>query len=166
MAPTSLMGFLVSIAVLPRLLRVLGPRRTLVAGLVVLAGGHLWLAWAPTGAGYAVAVLPGLVLVASGVAMSFMPTTMLIASEVPDAHAGLAAGLAGSATQVGAALGTAAFTAIGLTVGGGGGDVIAPSGFSAAFTAAAVVSLVTAMLGSRLTAPRSTGGRGPARSGR
>ena len=161
MAPTSLVGFLVSIAVLPRLLRTFGPQRTLTAGLVVLAGGHLSLAYTPVVAGYAVAVLPGLVLVASGVAMSFMPTTMVIASEVPDAHAGLASGLAGSASQVGAALGTATFTAIGLTVGGGDTTVLTPSGFSAAFTAAAVVALVTALLGSRL--PPATG---PASSGR
>ena len=84
--------------VLPWMLRTLGPRRSLVIGLVVLAAGHLWLAYAPTGSGYLVAVLPGLLLVATGVALGFMPTTMVIASGVPDAHAGLAAGLAGSAT--------------------------------------------------------------------
>ena len=150
MAPTSLIGFLVSIAALPRLLRTFGPHRTLTAGLVVLAAGHLWLAYAPSGTGYAIAVLPGLVLVATGVAMSFMPTTMVIASAIPDTHAGLASGLAGSATQVGAALGTATFTAIGLSIGGGDSSVLAPSGFSAAFTAAAVVALVTAMLGTRV----------------
>ena len=52
MVPTSLTGFAVSLALLPRILRVLGPRRSLVAGLVVLAAGHLWLAYAPTGSGY------------------------------------------------------------------------------------------------------------------
>jgi hypothetical protein len=103
----------------------------------VLATGHLWLAHAPEQAGYLVAVLPGLLLVASGVALSFTPTTMVIASAAPDSHAGLASGLASSATQIGAALGTAAFTAIAL-----GG-----AGFSAAFSAAAVVAVVTAALG-------------------
>ena len=89
------------------MLRAQGPRRTLVIGLVVLAAGHLWLAYAPHGSGYPVAVLPGLLLVATGVALSFTPTTMVIASAVPETHTGLASGLAGSATQVGAALGTA-----------------------------------------------------------
>ena len=51
MVPTSVTGFVVSLALLPRVLRVLGPRRTLVAGLVVLAAGHLWLAYGPHGAG-------------------------------------------------------------------------------------------------------------------
>ena len=46
----------------------------------------------PTGASYPVAVLPGLLLVATGVALSFTPTTMVIASAAPDTHTGLASG--------------------------------------------------------------------------
>jgi EmrB/QacA subfamily drug resistance transporter len=137
MVPTSVMGFVVNLTVLPRVLRAIGPRRSMVVGLGVLAVGHLWIAYAPTGAGYPVAVLPGLLLVATGVALSFTPTTMVIASAAPETHTGLASGLASSATQVGAALGTATFTAIALTSG---------NGFTAAFTAAAVVALATAGL--------------------
>ena len=138
--------FVVSLALVPRLLRALGPRRTMVIGLVVLATGHLWLGHAPAHAGYLVAVLPGLLLVAVGVALSFMPTTMVIASAAPDAHAGLASGLAGSTSQVGAALGTATFTAVGIAAGGAGASTLTPSGFTAAFTAAGVVALGTAVL--------------------
>jgi EmrB/QacA subfamily drug resistance transporter len=142
MVPTSVAGFAVSLAVLPRVLRRVGPLRSLTAGLLILAVGHLWLALAPLGAGYALGVLPGLLLVATGVALSFTPTTMVIASAVSGSHSGLASGLASSATQVGAALGTAAFTAIALGHGS--------SGFSTAFTAAAVVALITALLGGTL----------------
>ena len=56
MVPTSVTGFVVSLALLPRLLRALGPRRTMVIGLVVLAAGHLWLGHAPAHTGYLVAV--------------------------------------------------------------------------------------------------------------
>ena len=154
MVPTSLTGFAVSLALLPRVLRVLGPRRTLVIGLVILAAGHLWLAYGPRGSGYLVAVLPGLLLVATGVALSFTPTTMVIAAAMPETHTGLASGMAGSATQVGAALGTAVFTAIGMSVSGSGAAVLTPSGFTAAFTAAAVVALVTAVLGSTIVRTR------------
>ena len=147
MVPTSLTGFAVSLGLLPWMLRTLGPRRSLVIGLVVLAAGHLWLAYAPTESGYLVAVLPGLLLVATGVALSFMPTTMVIASAVPEAHTGLASGLAGSASQVGAALGTATFTAVGLAFGMRGAATLTSTGFAAAFTAAAVVALATAALG-------------------
>ena len=102
----------------------------------------------PSGpAGYGVAVLPGLLLVALGVALSFTPTTMVIASAVPDAQAGMASGLAGSATQVGAALGTAMFTAIGMSVRPSGDGLLGAPGSTAAFTAAAVVAVATAALG-------------------
>jgi EmrB/QacA subfamily drug resistance transporter len=147
MVPTSVTGFVVSLVVLPRVLRTVGPRRSLVIGLVVLAAGHLWLAHAPQGSGYVVSVLPGLLLVATGVALSFTPTTMVIASTVPEARAGLASGLAGSSTQVGAALGTATFTAIGVGAAAPAAGTLSPAGFTAAFTAAAVVALATAALG-------------------
>ncbi len=146
MAPTSLAGFAVSLALLPRVIRVLGPRRSLVVGLVVLAAGQLWLAFGPRDSGYVVAVLPGLLFIATGVALSFTPTTMVLAAATPESHAGLASGMAGSATQVGSALGTAAFTAVGMAASGSGAAVLAPSGFTAAFAAAAAVSLVTASL--------------------
>jgi EmrB/QacA subfamily drug resistance transporter len=144
MVPTSLTGFAANLFLLPRVLRAFGPRRSLVAGLVVLAVGQLWLAWAPADAAYVVSVLPGLLLVAAGVALSFTPTTMVITSAVPTTHTGLASGLASSATQVGAALGTALLTTLALTGGTG-----SPGGFTLAFTSAAVVAVATAVLGRR-----------------
>lgn len=155
MVPTSLAGFVVSLTVLPWLLSTLGAARSLVLGLVVLAAGHLWLAYVPTGSGYVVSVLPGLLLVATGVALSFTPTTMVLTSAVPGTHTGLASGLAGAAMQVGGALGTAAFVVIGLAAGDPVDRVLDPTGFSAAFTAAAVVSLLTAVCGATLTRPRT-----------
>ena len=155
MVPTSLTGFAVSLTLLPRLLRAVGPERTLVLGLVVLAAGHLWLAYAPTGSGYVVAVLPGLLLVATGVALSFTPTTMVLTSAVPGAHTGLASGLAAASMQIGAALGTAAFVVIGISAGRRVDGTLDASGFSAAFTAAAIVALLTAVLGSTLTRART-----------
>lgn len=154
MVPTSLAGFAVSLSVLPRVLDVIGPARSLVLGLVLLAAGHLWLAYVPAGSGYAVAVLPGLLLVATGVALSFTPTTMVLASAVPGTHTGLASGLAGASMQVGGALGTAAFVVIGIAAGHTVDGALDPSGFSAAFTAAAVVALLTAALGATLARPR------------
>ncbi|GAA1631931.1 MFS transporter [Georgenia ruanii] len=150
MVPTSLAGFAVSLALLPRVLSAFGPRRSMVVGLVVLAGGHLWLARSPVDALYAVDVLPGLLLVATGVALSFTPTTMVISVGVPATHTGLASGLASSSTQVGAALGLAAFTAVataaGKAAGAGPTAGLSAPGFAAAFTAAAAVALVTAAL--------------------
>ena len=158
MVPTSLTGLFMNLTLLPRLLRRFGEQRTLVAGMVVLAAGHLWLAFAPGGAGYVIGVLPGLLLAATGVALSFTPTTMVLAAAMPQSHTGLASGLAGSATQVGSALGTSVFTAIGLAAGGAALGALSAAGFTAAFTAAAVTSLATAALGCTLSR-RTTGPR-------
>ena len=157
MVPTSLVGFAVSLGVLPRALKTFGPLRTLVLGLVLLAGGQLWLAYAPQHFGYVLAVLPGLLLVATGVALSFTPTTMVLASAVPTSHTGLASGLASASMQVGGALGTAAFIIIGATAGRQATGVLDGSGFTAAFTAAAAVALATAALGWRATIGHAKG---------
>ncbi|MDR7255160.1 EmrB/QacA subfamily drug resistance transporter [Nocardioides sp. BE266] len=149
LVPTSLTGFAVSVVVLPRALGHLGAARCLVLGLVVLAAGHLWLAWAPA-SGYAFGVLPGLVLVATGVALSFTPTTVVVTSAVPASHTGLASGLAAACMQVGGALGTATFIVVGASAGVQAGGALDASGFSAAFTAAGMVALTTAALGAGL----------------
>jgi MFS family permease len=154
MVPTSLAGFIVSLVVLPRVLGAIGPERSLVLGLVVLTAGHLWLAFAPASPHYVIAVLPGLLLVATGVALSFTPTTMVVASAVPGSHTGLASGLAAAAMQVGGAIGTAAFIVVGVSVAGPTDGALDASGFSAAFAAAALVSLTTAVLGSTLAPSR------------
>lgn len=151
MVPTSLAGFAVSLLVLPRALRALGPGRTLTVGLAVLGTGHLWLARTPAEAGYLVDVLPGLLLAATGVALSFTPSAMVIASAVPIESAGLASGLANASSQIGAALGIAAFSAISaLSAAAAGPDphgvAAATGGFHSAFTAAAVVALTAAVV--------------------
>lgn len=147
MVPTSLAGFAVSVLVLPRVLRRLGPGRTMVAGLVVLAAGQLVIAGAPSPAAYAVDVLPGLLLVATGVALSFTPTTMVVADAVPAPRSGLASGLASAGTQAGAALGVAAFSAVAVAA-TPGSAVAAPTagGFAAAFVAASLTAGATAVV--------------------
>ncbi|HEY3437396.1 MAG TPA: MFS transporter [Actinotalea sp.] len=151
MVPTSLAGFAASLLVLPRLLRAFGPQRTLTLGLLVLAAGHLWLAGHPLGDGYRTGVLPGLLLAAAGVALSFTPSTMVIAAAIPLDSAGMAAGLANAASQIGAALGISAFSAI-AAVSAHAADLAVtvgaaePRGFGSAFTAAGVVALAGAGL--------------------
>ena len=150
MVPTSLGGLAVSLVLLPRVLRRVGPERSLVVGLVVLAAGQLWLARTPSSVVYGLDVLPALLLVAAGVALSFTPTTMVIAAAVPTHRAGLAAGLASTGSHVGGALGMAVFTGVAVTAAGASGagtTAISSQGFGAAFVAAAAVSLATAAVG-------------------
>lgn len=146
MVPTSVAGFLVSILLLPRIVTRLGAGQTLVLGLVLLAFGHFWLARTPDGADYSLDVLPGLLLAAAGVALSFTPSTMVIASSIPPTLTGLASGLANASSQIGGAFGIAAFSAIAAIAAASGGLI---SGFHNAFIAAGVIASVAAVVAFR-----------------
>jgi predicted MFS family arabinose efflux permease len=161
MVPTSVAGFVVSVALLSRILKRWGAERTLVVGLVLLAAGHGLLARVPTDASYVVDVLPALLLAAAGVALSFTPSTMVIASGLDSEQSGLASGLANASSQIGGAVGIALFSAI-LAVGtvgalssGLGAETSVTAGFQAAYLAAALVALVAAAIGLVALWPRS-----------
>jgi MFS family permease len=139
-------------------LKALGPEKSVVSGLIVLALGHLWLARVPLQPDYTVDVLPALLLIAAGVALSFTPSTMVIASGIPPERAGLASGLSNASSQIGAAIGVAVLGAIlAASVGSGAGaaqQAAIASGFAAAFTVAAALALSAAALASVLLLPR------------
>lgn len=143
MVPTSVAGFLVSLFFLPRIVARLGAARTLALGLLLLACGHFWLARTPAGAGYSFDVLPGLLLAAAGVALSFTPSTMVIASTIPSTLAGLASGLANASSQIGGAFGIAAFSAIAAINTQPSGPA---SGFQYAFMSAGLVAIAAAVI--------------------
>lgn len=152
MVPTSLAVFTISVLVLPRLLKLFGPEWTLTLGMVLLTAGLLWLAWRPEGPTYLVGVLPGLLLAASGVALSFMPSTLVITSATPPTHTGLASGMASATYQIGGAVGIAVFSAV-LTISAreaatAGVNALHASGYAfyAAFTIAAVTALASAVI--------------------
>lgn len=151
MLPTSIAGFAVTILVLRRIITKWGATRTMIAGLVLLAAAHAWLARGPVTGHYAIDVLPGLLLAASGVALSFTPTTLVITSGAPSARSGIASGIASASAQMGGALGIAAFSAIhaavqlAAAVGGTATDA-AVSGFGAAFLAAGASAATAAVL--------------------
>jgi EmrB/QacA subfamily drug resistance transporter len=150
MVPTSVAGFVVSLLFLPRIISRLGAARTLVVGLVFLAAGHFWLARTPADPGYSIDVLPGLLLAAAGVALSFTPSTMVIASGIPLKLTGLASGLANASSQIGGAFGVAAFSTVAAITIGATAPVMEPSvlsaGFRNAFIAAGVVALAAAVI--------------------
>ena len=163
MLPTSIAGFLVSLLLLPRIIRSLGAARTLTLGLLLLACGHLWLSRTPPGVGYGLDVLPGLLLAAAGVALSFTPSTMVIASGVPSTMPGLASGLSNASSQIGAAVGIAAFSAAAaLSARGAGAARIADvpalaAGFHAAFIAAGLVAALGALVALCFLRPAAAG---------
>ncbi|MBP2216977.1 MFS transporter [Arthrobacter sp. CAN_C5] len=152
MVPTSVAGFLVSLMLLPRIIMRLGAGPTLVLGLALLACGHFWLARTPADIGYWVDVLPGLLLAAAGVALSFTPSTMVIASGIPSTLTGLASGMANASSQIGGAFGIAAFSAIAAIATQAAGLAI---GFRHAFSAAGVVAVIAAVVAAAYLRPGS-----------
>jgi EmrB/QacA subfamily drug resistance transporter len=90
-----------------RLVTKLGPRRQLVLGPVLAAGGLLWLTSLAPGDGYGAHIFGPLVLAGTGFGLSFVPMTMAATSGVPHTQAGLAAGLINTTRQIGGAVGLA-----------------------------------------------------------
>jgi MFS family permease len=122
----------------PPLLARFGPKRVMLAGLLTTSAGQLWLGLVATGGGYAVHLVPGLVLTTTGAALVFPSVSVGVIRGVRADQEGLAGGLIPTAQQLGAALGVALLatlaTAVSQRAGGTPG-----AGYDAAFTAAAVV---------------------------
>jgi EmrB/QacA subfamily drug resistance transporter len=96
-----------SLFVAPQLNMKIGPRATLLPGLVLMTVGLLLFASAPVHAAYVTRLLPVMLLLGVGAGLSF-PSMMTIAMSGAEPHeAGLASGLVNTSMQVGGALGLA-----------------------------------------------------------
>jgi len=148
MLPTSLVGFGVSVAVLPKLLARFGPERVVTAGCVLVTIAHLMFAAAVPDSSYAFQVLPGLALAAAGVALSFTPTTLILAREVGRRDAGVGSGLASASAQLGGMFGIAVFGAVdaAATATTGSAAGVSTAFFVAAAFAASAGALMVAQL--------------------
>nr|WP_274607069.1 MFS transporter [Agrococcus sp. KRD186] len=160
MLPTSLFGFAVSVALLPRLLARYGPERVTAIGCLTLAVAHLVFATATPGTSYVLHVLPALALAAAGVAMSFTPTTLVIAREVARRDSGVGSALASASPQLGGLLGIAVFGAVDALV-TTGERAAGAAGVSAMFLVAAGFSAAAGMLALCGLVPRGAHSGGP-----
>ncbi|MGP0050700.1 MAG: DHA2 family efflux MFS transporter permease subunit [Solirubrobacteraceae bacterium] len=96
-----------SLAVAPRLNITIGPRATLLPGLVLMSIGLVLFATAPVHPDYVSRLLPIMLLLGIGAGLGF-PSLMTIAmSGAAPSEAGLASGLVNTSMQVGGALGLA-----------------------------------------------------------
>jgi hypothetical protein len=95
-----------------RIITDLGPRRVLTMGLVLSAGGFLWLSQLDAGSSYAGAVLPGALLTTLGAGLCFTPLAAAATSGVPPQLAGLASGVLNTSRQVGGSIGLAALATL------------------------------------------------------
>lgn len=103
-----LAGALVLIAgVVPGLIDRVGTRPVLIVSLLTLAGGLVWLAFAPSDAVFLTQLLGPTLLIGIGLGGTFIATTQLAVDGVEGGEAGLAGGLINTSQQIGGAVGLA-----------------------------------------------------------
>jgi EmrB/QacA subfamily drug resistance transporter len=90
-----------------QLIRRAGVRATAMIGMSLAAIGLLVLSRVPVDGSYLANLLPGLLTMAVGMGLTFVPITLIATTNVDAGDAGLASGLLNSAQQIGGALGLA-----------------------------------------------------------
>jgi EmrB/QacA subfamily drug resistance transporter len=86
-----------------RLAARIGPRWLMTAGILTIAGGLLWWAYADSGE-YAVAILPGAVLWGIGLGLTVTPLTAAVLASAPEADLGEASAISDVAARLGGAV--------------------------------------------------------------
>lgn len=111
----------------------IGPRRPLSAGPVLIGIGFALLARLAPGADYLTVVLPGLVMMGLGLALTVAPVTATVLAAVDDDHTGLASGVNNAVARTAGLVAVAVVPAIvGLT----DADYADPVAFTASFRSA------------------------------
>ncbi|MEO5838747.1 MAG: MFS transporter [Acidimicrobiales bacterium] len=105
MAPIALF-MMVSSPLSPGLVDRFGKRRTVAAGLAIVAAGTAVMATLPSAPSY-IAVLVGMGIMAFGMGIAMSPTTDLLMSAVPASKAGMGSATNDTTRELGGALGVA-----------------------------------------------------------
>jgi EmrB/QacA subfamily drug resistance transporter len=160
-------GIIVGAQVSSRLVNSFGVRPPLVAGVVMAAGGFLWLSQLQADSGYWAGVFGAGIVLTFGVGLSFPALATAATSGVHYSEAGLASGLLNTSRQVGGSIGLAALATVAtdrtrdvLSTTGRTARAAVPqaltSGFDRAYLIAAVVALIAAAVAATLPGVRRT----------
>ncbi|MHB1261223.1 MAG: MFS transporter [Thermoplasmatota archaeon] len=142
-----------------RMVRRFGLRWPLAIGLALAGTGLALFARAPVDGGYALDVLPGMVLLGLGAGMAFNPVLLSAMNDVKPSDAGLASGLVNTSFMMGGALGLAILASLaasrseGLLASGMAEAAALNGGYHAAFVVGAGFAFVAATLGALLLRP-------------
>jgi len=140
------------------LIKRIGVRANTIVGMVIAAVGLFYLSRVPVDGSYVSDLLPGLLLMAFGMGNTFVPITLIATTNVQERDAGLASGLFNTSQQVGGALGLAVLSTLAAdrtaSYLAGLGHQPGPQeqaaglveGFQVAFTSAAILVTVGAIL--------------------
>jgi MFS family permease len=117
--PTTIVMAALSLKYSERLITRFGARSTLIPGLVLIAVGMALMSLSPVHGDYLRHVLPAMLLIGSGIGVSFPALMGLAMSGATQQDAGLASGLVNTTVQVGGALGLAVLATLAGTRTGG-----------------------------------------------
>jgi EmrB/QacA subfamily drug resistance transporter len=96
----------------------LGPKPVLAGGLAVFAAGMFWFHYITAGGSYTTDVLGPIIVMGTGLGVSFVGVTVASVTGVDPEEAGLASGLYNTTLQVGQAIGLAVLTTISTSAAG------------------------------------------------
>jgi MFS family permease len=123
---------------LPRI----GARALILAGCACFVAGFGWLSQADAGSSYVASVLGPTVLIAVGIGLVF-PTLMAAATaDVPPSDAGIIAGLANTAGQVGGSVALAVFATVASARAAAEGSAHSPAALAAGYSLVFVLAVV------------------------
>src|SRR4051794_28751524 len=143
-------GIIIGAGIAQQGIKRVGARVQSVIGISVAAVGMFVLSAMPAHGTYATDVLPGLIPIALGMGMTFVPITLMATTGVHGDDQGLASGLLNTAQQVGGALGLAVLSTVAFNHAAAqqGTDHAAAvvSGYTTAFTVGGVLMAAGAAL--------------------
>jgi MFS family permease len=151
-----------SLSAAARLMFRFGAKPTLIGGLALVAAGLLLFRRAPVNAGYAVDLLPAMVLLGVGAGLVFPALMTLAMSGATPEDSGLASGLVNTTQQVGGALGLAVLATLSTTrsdsllAHGSSNAVALTDGYHLAFTIAAALLIAAIGIGLAFLRPTAT----------
>ncbi|MDX6647952.1 MAG: hypothetical protein QOK40_3679 [Miltoncostaeaceae bacterium] len=100
-------GIVIAAGAAQQLIGRVGVVRVALAGMTIAAVGLLLLSFASPDGSYVADVLPGIIVMAFGLGLTFVPLTLIGTTNVAGEDAGLASGLFNTSQQIGGALGLA-----------------------------------------------------------
>jgi EmrB/QacA subfamily drug resistance transporter len=106
------LGIMVGAGIAQGVIKRVGVRNMTVIGIVLATAGMVILTRLPVDGSYVSNLLVGLVPLAIGLGLTFVPITLLATSGVDNDDSGLASGLFNSAQQIGGSLGLAIFSTL------------------------------------------------------
>lgn len=129
-----------------RLLGRMSPRAIAAGGLGLAAVGAGLLSMVGSDAHFAADLLPGMVVLGFGTGLVFVAVAVTAMTGIPARHAGMASGFLMTGHEIGAALGVAVLSAVATGAGSLTNPAGVADGFSAAFAAAAVLTVLVGVV--------------------